>query len=966
LAGSLLLGAGVVASVIVGSAPASATTVSLYVAVGGAGNCTSHANACGSIQAAIDIAEDGDYNSDDVTINVAAGTYTEDDTIDASLLNSLTIAGAGSIATKVDGNNSGSGSVFVIANGTVTFSDIAIDNGDATDVYPRNGGGIDACDGLHGSVGGDDCVLTVTNSSFSNDVASSEESYGGAIAIANFGGGTGSLAVSDSSFTDDAAASSGRGGAIGICNGDTGCNLTVTGSTFTGNYAFYGGGAIYSAGNPYDNWVSSTGTVSVTDSTFTDNGSVVGGAITSGEGVGAVGTVNVTESTFSGNMAGMGGGIDNGDQGGSGGVTVTDSTFSDNEVGSGAYWNEGGAIANAVRGGGTLTVDDSTFVGNTIDGGGASAGVGGAIDNGDGGGSGMAKVTDSTFADNSAVDGGAIDNGGGTVDLGADILSAASMGGECSGAVTDEGYNIANDASCGFSATGSINSSGTLDASLGALDYNGGPTQTILPMAGPAVSVIPTGTTLNAVSVCPRTDQRGVTSVGNCTIGAVEGVAPPTATISSPATGGTYAQGENVHTSFHCREGTGGPGLSSCDDNNGTTITSAPFTGLSGTLNTSAVRTFTYTVTATSTDGLSQVASISYTVAASPTATISSPATGGTYDQGQVVHTTFSCSEGAGGSGLSSCDDNNGKNTTSGGSGTLDTSTTGPHTYTVTATSSDALSGSAMISYSVVPALTILTTSVPAASEGVSYSTPLSAADGTGADTWSQPGGGLPTGMSLSPGGVLSGTPTGCSAIVGQCPYTFTVQVTDSANYSVQQTLTLVLTNEGSGGGPPPPPPTPPASTTVGCAGGASCSGTVGTSADVYQLSGTPTGPGSLSLSTETATLDCGNGYDQTGTILDETSKGPFPYVTVVETIYNVSGASAYRVCYEDPTPFRDLAGATVTIGLLPHCSAKIAPPCVVSQRNVLGNVVVSSNLPVGDPKVHAEKKTHPKVHIPG
>jgi hypothetical protein len=355
------------------------------------------------------------------------------------------------------------------------------------------------------------------------------------------------------------------------------------------------------------------------------------------------------------------------------------------------------------------------------------------------------------------------------------------------------------------------------------------------------------------------------------------------------------------------------------------------------------------------------------TVVAAPTATISAPATGGTYDQGQVVDTTFSCSEGAGGPGLSSCDDNNGKNTVSGGSGTLNTSAVGgPFTYTVTATSSDALSGSAMISYSVVPALTILTTSVPAASEGVSYSTPLSAADGTGADTWSQPGGGLPTGMSLSPGGVLSGTPTGCSAIVGQCPYTFTVQVTDSANYSVQQTLTLVLTNEGSGGGPPPPPPTPPASTTVGCAGGASCSGTVGTSADVYQLSGTPTGPGSLSLSTETATLDCGNGYDQTGTILDETSKGPFPYVTVVETIYNVSGASAYRVCYEDTTPFRDLAGATVTIGLLPHCSAKIAPPCVVSQRNVDGNVVVSSNLPVGDPKVHAEKKTHPKVHTNG
>jgi hypothetical protein len=37
-----------------------------------------------------------------------------------------------------------------------------------------------------------------------------------------------------------------------------------------------------------------------------------------------------------------------------------------------------------------------------------------------------------------------------------------------------------------------------------------------------AIGAIPTSTTLNGVQVCPRTDQQGVASVGNCTIGAVE------------------------------------------------------------------------------------------------------------------------------------------------------------------------------------------------------------------------------------------------------------------------------------------------------------------------------------------------------------------------------------------------------------------------------------------------------------
>lgn len=222
------------------------------------------------------------------------------------------------------------------------------------------------------------------------------------------------------------------------------------------------------------------------------------------------------------------------------------------------------------------------------------------------------------------------------------------------------------------------------------LEYPGGPGLASCDSNGsPATGVLDTSTIGAHTYTVTATSLDGLTATSSYTY-TVAGL--PTATITSPASGGTYTVGQAVPTTFTCSEGAGGTGLNSCM---GSINQTSP-----GLLNTGSSGLHTFTVDAASNDGLVGVASITYLVADAPTASISSPASGGTYTLNQVVPTAFSCSEGYAGTGIATCLDSNNQ----GSPGVLNTSSLGTHTYSVNATSKDGLSGSASITYTVVPA----------------------------------------------------------------------------------------------------------------------------------------------------------------------------------------------------------------------------------------------------------------------
>ena len=93
--------------------------------------------------------------------------------------------------------------------------------------------------------------------------------------------------------------------------------------------------------------------------------------------------------------------------------------------------------------------------------------------------------------------------------------------------------------------------------------------------------------------------------------------------------------------------------------------------------------------------------------------------------------------------------------------------------------------------------LTVSTTTLPSATVSKAYSTALDAVGGETPYTWSIAAGGLPSGIALTSGGVISGSPTKAGS------YSLTAQVKDATGATAKQALTLAVASPSTSGTPP-------------------------------------------------------------------------------------------------------------------------------------------------------------------
>ncbi len=112
----------------------------------------------------------------------------------------------------------------------------------------------------------------------------------------------------------------------------------------------------------------------------------------------------------------------------------------------------------------------------------------------------------------------------------------------------------------------------------------------------------------------------------------------------------------------------------------------------------------------------------------------------------------------------------------------------GTLTFTVKVTDSVGATSTKSLSITITSGLTITTAAaLPAAAIDVAYSQTLAAEGGTGPYSWAVTAGALPAGVTLSPAGAVSGTPTVSGTFL------FTATVTDSASATASRQFTLAV-----------------------------------------------------------------------------------------------------------------------------------------------------------------------------
>ncbi len=274
----------------------------------------------------------------------------------------------------------------------------------------------------------------------------------------------------------------------------------------------------------------SGGTVSISGVTVTGGNGFDTAGGTSGSGGGIVvngGALTLADSTVTGNQT-VGAGEGSGIQANSS-LTVLRSTISFN---SGPGSNRAGGIGFA--GSGTLQVSDSTLAHNTLQ----SGGLGAAVYVNSAGT--VAFTNDTLDLDGAGATGSVLDlNGGSFPTMIANTIVAGGASESCSrmpATSPSQGGNIDDQNLCKFTASTDHPST---DPQLGALQDNGGPTDTQLPpVASPPIDA-------GVDAACPATDQRGVPRPQgpHCDSGAVERTNP---SAGSPTVSSITSAGASV------------------------------------------------------------------------------------------------------------------------------------------------------------------------------------------------------------------------------------------------------------------------------------------------------------------------------------------------------------------------------------------------------------------------------------
>lgn len=354
---------------------------------------------------------------------------------------------------------------------------------------------------------------TITDSLF---VGNSAETGGGLS-----GGGGGVVVfqntIRNTQFLSNTASAGDGGGFIGN-DIITAIGVTLQGNSATGN----GGGAyVYNTLTLSQSLVKDNtaggdggglaGGAQVLSSTITGNRAANGGGL-------ALLEADVAQSLIAGNRAtGKGGGISVLFAGGDGPtIRIHNSTISGNQAAASAGISHGGPVYKLCQGpntrfqygyGGKMLLDNTTIAANV-----SVTGTGGIRVN--------IEERDRDVVEQAECPDGFVNwgTGSGVVETKmVNVLVADNTGDNCTDVAADasQGHNLSDDATCLFTAAGDQTK---LDAKLGPLQNNGGPTWTHALLAGsPAID-----SASNAS--CPAIDQRGVVRPQGvaCDIGAYE------------------------------------------------------------------------------------------------------------------------------------------------------------------------------------------------------------------------------------------------------------------------------------------------------------------------------------------------------------------------------------------------------------------------------------------------------------